>query len=668
MPNRSQPFPDSFVFQYAEGFQKIGGYGFAFCINPAYCKGECVKSGGAFMDSQKADNQLNLALDASEEERRKSLELDVGYDPIDREWDLIIKYSGNLNEVRLIAESVTEMANEYAVIVIRESQIPELVRIPEVEYIEKPKRLFFQVANGKRVSCVNPVRQAPFSLRGKGVLVAIVDSGIDYSLWDFRNPDGTTRIRALWDQSIAGSPPEGYAIGTEYTQEQINEALSAESLQERNRIVPSRDSSGHGTAVAGIAAGNGRQYMASGNARNGENGGLPDMPEDAGSNAGISYRSDSSAVAEQYAGVAPESELLIVKMGSPRADGFPRTTELMQGVDYVIKKALELRMPVAVNISFGNTYGAHDGSSLVEHFLDDISNYWKSVFCVGTGNEGTSAGHTAGRMRENQEEEVQLGVQSNEPALNVQIWKSYVDQVDISLVSPSGVRVGPIQEILGSQRFVLGNTEILLYYGEPSPYSVRQEIFIDFLPRQSYIDSGVWRIILTPRKIVNGEYEMWLPSQGVLNIGTAFLYPESGATLTIPSTASRVVTVGAYDALNFTYADFSGRGARTEYAAGYENMMAFKPDLAAPGVNVMTAAAGGGYAPVTGTSFATPFVTGGVALLMEWGIVNENDPYLYGEKVKAYLRRGARALLGFDVYPNPQVGYGALCVRDSLPV
>ncbi len=595
------------------------------------------------MDSQKADNQLNLALDATEEERRKSLELDVGYDPVDRMWELIIKYSGDLEEVRLIAESVTEMANEYAVIVIRESRISELVRIPEVEYVEKPKRLFFQVANGKRVSCINPVRQVPFSLRGKGILVAIVDSGIDYSLWDFRNPDGTTRIRALWDQSIAGNPPAGYSIGTEYTQEQINEALSMVNQQERNQIVPSRDISGHGTAVAGIAAGNGRQRMSSENIRNRENGGQPGMPadegngngiqagmpEDAGTSAGISYRSDSSAVAEQYAGVAPESELLIVKMGSPRADGFPRTTELIQGVDYVIKKALELRMPVAVNISFGNTYGPHDGSSLLERFLDDISNYWKSVICVGTGNEGTSAGHTAGRMRENQEEVVQLGVQTNEPALNVQIWKSYVDQADISLVSPSGVRVGPIQEILGPQRFVLGNTEILLYYGEPSPYSVRQEIFIDFLPRQSYIDSGVWKIILTPRKIVNGEYEMWLPSQGVLNVGTAFLYPESGATLTIPSTASRVVTVGAYDALNYAYADFSGRGARTEYTAGYENVAAFKPDLAAPGVNVMTVAAGGGYAPVTGTSFATPFVTGGAALLMEWGIVRNNDPYLY---------------------------------------
>ena len=648
------------------------------------------------MNSQKADNQLNLALDATEEERRKSLELDVGYDPIEREWDLIIKYSGNLDAVRLVAESVTEMANEYAVIVIRESRIPELVTIPEVEYIEKPKRLFFQVSNGKRVSCVNPVRQAPFSLRGKGVLIGIVDSGIDYNLWDFRNPDGTTRIRCLWDQSITGNPPAGYAAGTEYTREQINEALSAETLQERYRIVPSRDFSGHGTAVAGIAAGNGRQREerqgASGSLRPGAAGGtsgslqqsaaggtagdlrpgtsegaMGSLQSGAPEDAGTGVRLDMPAVAEQYAGVAPESELLVVKMGSPRADGFPRTTELMQGVDYVIKKALELRMPVAVNISFGNTYGPHDGSSLLERFLDDISNYWKSVICVGTGNEGTSAGHTAGRLRENQEEVVQLGVQTNEPALNVQIWKSYVDQADISLVSPSGVRVGPIQEILGPQRFVLGNTEILLYYGEPSPYSVRQEIFIDFLPRQSYIDSGVWRIILTPRKIVNGEYEMWLPSQGALNVGTAFLYPESSATLTIPSTASRVVTVGAYDALNGTYADFSGRGARTEYTTGYENMTAFKPDLAAPGVNVMTAAAGGGYAPVTGTSFAAPFVTGGAALLMEWGIVKGEDPYLYGEKVKAYLRRGARELPGFEVYPNPQVGYGAICVEDSLP-
>lgn len=281
------------------------------------------------MNSQKADNQLNLALDATEGERLKSLELDVGYNPMEQEWELIVKYSGSLEPVRSIAISVTEMANEYAVIVIRESLISQLAELPEIDFIEKPKRLFFQVTNGKRVSCINPVQQAPYSLRGKGTLIGIIDSGIDFALEDFRNPDGTTRIRALWDQTISGNPPEGYSIGTEYTREQINEALQATNMQDRYQIVPSRDTSGHGTAVAGIAAGSGRR------------------------------RTATEAVGEN-AGVAPESELLVVKMGNPRAEGFPRTTELMQGVDYVIKKAQEYRMPVAVNVSFGNSYGSHE--------------------------------------------------------------------------------------------------------------------------------------------------------------------------------------------------------------------------------------------------------------------------------------------------------------------
>lgn len=582
--------------------------------------------------SQKLENLLNLALDASPDERERSLELDVGYNPIEREWDLIVKYSGSLDVVRGIAASVTELANEYAIVTISESRIPELASFPEIEYVEKPKRLFFQVENGKRVSCISPVQQTPFSLRGEGILIGIVDSGIDYTLRDFRNADGTTRIRNLWDQTIPGNPPQGYAVGTEYTREQIDEALSVGTAAERMQIVPSTDMSGHGTAVAGIAAGSGSPEMEGGAIRN--------------------------------VGVAPESELIVVKMGSPRAEGFPRTTELMQGVDYVIRKALEHRMPVALNLSFGNTYGAHDGTSLVERFLDDISNYWKSVICVGSGNEGATAGHTAGRLEEEREDEIQLGVQMRETGLNVQIWKSYVDAVDISIVSPSGVRVGPIQELLGAQRFVMGGTEILLYYGEPSPYSVRQEIYLDFLPRQTYVDAGVWRIVLTPRQIVSGEYQLWLPSQSALNVGTAFLLPNSANTITIPSTAARVVTVGAYDSRTFSYADFSGRGALN----AQEGTAAFKPDIVAPGVAVTAVQPGGGYAEMTGTSFATPFVTGSSALLMEWGIVDGNDAYLYGEKVKAYLRRGARKLPGFAVWPNNQMGYGTLCVRDSLPL
>ena len=576
------------------------------------------------MADQKIENLLNLALSASEEEREKSLELDVGYYPIARTWEVIIKYSGTLGQVREIAERVVELSNEFAIVTVREDRLEALAGIEAVEYIEKPKRLFFQVENGRRASCMTSVQIRPPKLYGTGVLVAIIDSGIDYANLDFRNADGTTRIYALWDQTIPGNPPEGYVQGTEYTQEKINEALQQENRTERMKIVPSEDRSGHGTAVAGIAAGNGR-----------------------------------GSKGARYQGVASESGILVVKLGTPREEGFPRTTELMQAIDYVVKKAQRAGRPVAINISFGNTYGSHTGTSLLERFIADIANLWKSVICIGMGNEGASAGHTAGTLKENTEERIPLAVQMKETAINVQIWKSYHDIVDISLISPAGVQIGPIPEVIGTQRFVIGDTEILLYYGEPSPFHVSQEIFIEFLPKNSYITPGIWQFVLTPRKIVTGEYDLWLPSENVLNRGTAFRYPTERGTLTIPSTSQRVISVGAYDSLTFAYADFSGRG-------GLEGES--KPDLVAPGVDITAPTPSGIYQTFTGTSFATPFVSGAAALMMEWGIVRGNDPYLYGEKVKAYLRRGARPLPGFTEYPNPQVGYGALCLRDSLPL
>ena len=179
------------------------------------------------------------------------------------------------------------------------------------------------------------------------------------------------------------------------------------------------------------------------------------------------------------------------------------------------------------------------------------------------------------------------------------------------------------------------------------------------IPKSQYIDSGVWKIQLIPSKVVDGSYDLWLPGGGILNEGTRFSFPTPETTLTIPSTAGRVISVGAYNSRYMSYVDFSGRG--------YTRVIkAVKPDLAAPGVDIRTTAVGGRYDNRTGTSFAAPFVTGAAALMMEWGIIKGNDPFLYGEKVKAYLRRGARPLLGGE-YPNNRIGYGALCVRDSLP-
>lgn len=579
------------------------------------------------MNDPKRENLLNLALDATPGEREQSLDLSVGFDEETRTWEVIVRHVGDLTalERKLPEVQVTRLSNNYAILVVPEQQLEAVTAWEEIEYMEKPKRLFFAVRQGIQASCITPLYQPDFGLSGASVLTAFLDSGIDYMHPDFRNEDGSTRIVALWDQTIPGDPPEGFRIGTEYTRETINEALSQPTLAEAQRICPSVDLSGHGTHVAGIAAGNGR---ASG-----------------GRNRGVAFG----------------SELLVVKLGTPRAESFPRTTELMQGLDYVLRKAQELRRPVAVNISFGNNYGSHDGTSLLETFLSAAADNWKSSIVIGTGNEGTARIHTSGVLTEGREERVEFAVSPYETGLNLQIWKSYADEFAIRIRHPNGRSVGAIQQVQGTQRFTVGDTELLVYYGEPSPYSPYQEIYLDFLPAGDYIDSGIWSVELLPGRIVTGRFDMWLPSGGVLNPATGFLYPTEETTLTIPSTAAKAISVGAYDAYYDQPAPFSGRGFTR-----VTNLV--KPDISAPGVNIESCAPGGGYAVRSGTSMATPFVTGGAALLMEWGIVRGNDPYLYGEKMKAYLIRGARQLPALRQYPNPQLGWGALCVRDSIPV
>ena len=575
------------------------------------------------MPDQKLDNLLNLAMDATEEEREKSRNLNVGYEKQTRKWEIIVKYSEMGDSVEALLGgpeiSVVPLLGGYAIVALPESMLEQYSQRPQIEFIEKPTRLYFEDLFSKEASCITQVqRDEPGNLRltGRGVLIGIVDSGVDYRHPAFLTADGKSRILRLWDQSIPGNPPEGYVTGTEYTNVEINEALSL-SVQEGRRLVPSEDVSGHGTAVLGVAAG-----------------------------------SDFSRGAVNR-GVAYESDLLVVKMGIPRQDSFPRTTELMQGVDYLVQQAIRLGRSIAINLSFGNNYGSHRGDSLLETYLDNVSGMGKNVICVGMGNNGNDALHTGGMLSPGEIQEIELGVGAFEPTLNVQLWKNYEDEMEIYLEHPAGERVGPLFETLGAQRWQAGNTKLLIYYGKPAPYHVTQEIYVDFLPQDEktpYVDSGVWKIILAARNIKNGEYFLWLPGGKTLNPGTAFYLPRPQGTLTIPATARRVISVGAYDARQNTYADFSGRGCR---ALPYP-----KPDLAAPGVDIYAPRPGGGYAAFTGTSFSTPFVTGAAALLMEWGIIRRNDPYLYGEKLKAYLRRGAKALQGSEKLPNDLIGWG----------
>lgn len=606
--------------------------------------------------NQKIENVLALALQTPEPVREKSLNLNVGFSEETRTWELIVKYNGNLSKavsgLPVTAEEVIaeELIAGYGLLTVPENLVDTVSRLPEIEYVEKPKRLFFSMADGKEVSCVLPVTKRQPFLSGKGILLAVIDSGIDYTNRNFRNADGSTRILSLWDQTVSSDaekgffPPVGFQTGTEFSREQINAALREADPLRQYELVPSRDSSGHGTAVAGIAAG------AAANVTGGTVGFADDVTGGAAGNG--------------YEGVAPESELLIVKLGAPRENSFPRTTEMMRAVTYVVRKAQSLNRPVAINLSFGNTYGAHDGSSLLERFLDNAAEIGRTVICVGSGNEGASAGHREGRVNVGETAATELSVGAYETAFSVQLWKTYTDVFRITLRSPGGQEFSFSTEKGGEITWKAERTSVLIYVGEPSPYAVEQEIYFDFIPENLYISPGIWSFLIGTQEKESSFY-FYLPSQAARNQNTRFFEPNPHLTLTIPSTASKVITVGAYDSTYDAYADFSGRGYRyAERDIGLLAAGAAKPDLAAPGVNITAPDIYGGYRSFTGTSFATPFVTGAAALLMEWGIVQGNDAFLYGEKVKAYLRRGARKIRGEEFYPNDRVGADDIIVSS----
>ncbi len=588
----------------------------------------------------KLENLLNLALETPEAVREQTNELNIGFDTDNRTWELIVKYHGSLDELNAVGIRTEYLIAGYALLTVPENLVDAVGELEQIEYVEKPKRYFFQQnAQVAESSCLYPLTRREPYLTGEGVLIAVLDSGIDYARNDFRKADGTTRILFLWDQTLpSGPPPEGFSTGTEYTQEQINEALQNNDPLPSQSLIASIDRSGHGTAVAGIAAG---------------------------------YAGTNNIL---YEGVAPRASLLIVKLGLPTEEGFPNTTQIMRGVTYAVRKAQELGMPLVINLSFGNSYGSHDGSSLLERFLDNAAEIGRTVICVGSGNEGSSAGHTSGNAR-TAPSSVELAVGNYQRNLSVQLWTHYSDRYRIYLTSPGGIREElPANIEAGKYTLRMEQTELLIYFGEPSPYSVNQELYIEMLPTSAdslsaSINSGIWRITLEPVSAIVGQYYLYLPSATARSVGTGFTSPTPDVTMTIPSTASKVITVGAYNSITEAYADFSGRGyVGTDRTIGVVTGGLVKPDLAAPGVNILAPDLYAGYSLVTGTSFATPIVSGSAALLMEWGIVRGNDPYLYGEKVKAYLRSGAQPIRGEAEYPNNRVGFGALCAEKSLPL
>lgn len=611
--------------------------------------------------NQKIENLLNVSLDATREELESSESLSTGFNWRDNTWEIIVRYTGNLENIKANYNVyVRELLFNYAIIVTDKATIELISQEPQIVYVEKPKSLYFQLERAKSAACASNVRVGQPGaygyknisrninesisentsgnigsgqtgqgiggiadngiqyLSGKGVITAIIDTGIDIYSSEFRNADGSTRILDIYDQTLQRE--YSAADIDAFIGKDRNVYTGRDISQEENEGIPAFDNIQHGTNVAVIACGK--------------------------------------------SGVAYESDIIVVKMGYSYNNQFPRTTSLMDAIDYIIRKAMEYNRPVAINISYGMNYGDHNGNTLLESYINAAASGYKCSICIGSGNEADKAVHYGGTIKNAQTDTVEIAVGEYQSSIDIQIWKYYWDDIRVTLISPDGterviVTHGKIS------RYTLGGTNVISMSGEPSPYNLYQEIYINLQLQGSYITSGIWKIQLYGENVRQGTYNIWLPASVSLNRATGVIRPVAYDTITIPATAGGCISVGAYNSYTGAYAAFSGRGsALTDVLTA-----GIKPDILAPGVDISIrrdTRQGVVYTSVTGTSYATPFVTGAAALLMQWGIVMENDRFMYGEKLKAYLRSGARQLDGVTQTPNPVTGYGALCVEDSI--
>lgn len=330
-----------------------------------------------------------------------------------------------------------------------------------------------------------------------------------------------------------------------------------------------------------------------------------------------------------------------------------RTTDVMRGVKFLLDQAEERRMPCVVNLSYGANQGSHQGQSLFESYIDQSAQRGRSAIVCAAGNEGSGAHHFRGRLEEGGTVDAEFTVSTRREELYLSLWKNFADEAAFELVLPNGQTTGPLTE--GTRVLRFGPVRVSAFYGVPTHYAAAQEALFLLDAPPGDLD-GLWKLRAHGRKVADGRFDVWLPTVEEAGDRTAFLQPEPELTVTLPATALYPISVGGFRPETETVSPFSGRGERDRRVL---------LDLTAPAEAVPSARPGGGYGAFTGTSMAAPFVSGAAALMMEWGIVQGNDPFLYGQRVKAFLRKGALRS-PFLTYPDPLWGYGRLNLCGTM--
>ena len=511
----------------------------------------------------------------------------------------------------------TRLANDYIVAYTNERYIDEIYRELGSDMLTFMPKIMSPVdsASNEAAGITRVLGQPFLDLSGQGVIVGLIDTGIDYTSDAFKFEDGSSKIMGLWDQTIDGTREEGIYFGSTYSREDINRALESSVPLS---VIPSIDEDGHGTFMASVAAGN---------------------------------------TGDNYIGAAPRAEIIAVKLRRARQYyidhyllpqdnmNLYESTDFLLGIKYILDQTRVYNMPVVIMIGMGSNTAAHDGNTLFEDYISFVSERAGCAFVCAAGNEANARHHTAGNVRRGGSDRINIKVGRQGVSFGTIIFTPAFDKISVSVSSPSGeimarkpFRAG--QEY--TERLILEKTSIILRYSA----SDNNTIWVGL----ENATEGIWEITLYGDSIVSGNYQAWLPISGQVDSSVEFLRPVSEYTIVYPATAIKTMTCGAYNSFDGSLLIASSWGpTRLGKPA---------PDFVAPGVQV-----GGiypeGVGTMTGTSVSAAVTAGAGALMLEWGILNQNMANMNGEVIKNLFIGGASRDSNM-IYPNDKWGYGKL--------
>lgn len=524
--------------------------------------------------------------------------------------EFVVLFQGIANDFRLDVEKIgatfTDLGYGFGIISIKVSDINRLDELVKLQYVELPKALETTDYQSNNSSCVQSAWNT-YGLSGEGTVIGFLDTGIDFTHPAFNSELGGTRIQYIYDLQS----------NRLYTKADIDRALSSDDPYS---VVPVQDLSGHGTHVAGIACAGGKINF---------------------NNYGVAYKSD----------------IIMVKITREGDLNRALSTQLMRGLKFLVDKSYELNKPLTVNISLSTNQGGHNGRSLLEQYIQVVTVVERITIVVAAGNEGSAGHHVGGEVRP--VFRIPLSIAEEEQAISLEFYKTLLNSFSIEMISPVGISS---QQIMLDQKYnerFLGRVKFMSYNMGASPFDRIGQTNIRISTLDNQLIPGEWTIILRSLNEYGGYFDIWLPIAEGLNPQTRFLQPNVLNTLGIPATVEGVISVGSYNYMNSTLSPFSGRGVSRP---GRDR----KPDILAPGENILSTIVGGGFDTKTGTSMAAPTVAGICALLGEWGVVKGNDIYLYGGRIKYYLCKAAKRPISSLNYPDPAYGYGFVCVDNAI--